>query len=314
MITFAVKIGHIMLQEEITFQALTNNEDIHVGYSDSDIVIVDSIQKFAEISAAHITMSAIAICLSGKVQGLMNGQPITLRKNQVAVIPPNVNITELMISPDFDIKAMFFTNGILQSFLREKMNVWNDMMYIHRLHVITLEEDENLLFFKQFYDMLSFCMDRQDENPFSTDIIQSLLRAVVLGLCGNMKLLLPDRGTVLSSQRKNRPSSSANTHFQRFLDLLHTEHSKHRTVESYANELCISPKYLSAICKRNSGKTANEWITEHVMEDIRYYLKQTDYSIKQICNLLGFPNPSFFGKYVKEHFGITPTQLRNNSQ
>jgi AraC-like DNA-binding protein len=25
---------------------------------------------------------------------------------------------------------------------------------------------------------------------------------------------------------------------------------------------------------------------------------------------LGFPNTSFFGKYVKEHFGCTPTQLR----
>ena len=47
-----------------------------------------------------------------------------------------------------------------------------------------------------------------------------------------------------------------------------------------------------------------------VMEDIRYYLKQTDLSIKQICDQLGFPNTSFFGKYVKEHFGCTPTQLR----
>ena len=295
----------MMLQEEITFQALTSNEDIHVGYSDNDIVIIDSIQRFAEISAAHVTMSAIAICLNGKVKGQINGQPIVLTKNQVAVIPPHVNISELMISPDFDIKAMFFTNSILQSFLREKMNVWNDMMYIHRLHVVTMEKDEEMLFFKQFYDMLSFCMDRQDDNPFSTDIIQSLLRAVVLGLCGNMKLLLPATD---HSQEVN----TANAHFQRFLDLLHAEHSKHRTVESYASELCISPKYLSVICKRNSGKTANEWITEHVMEDIRYYLKQTDYSIKQICNLLGFPNPSFFGKYVKEHFGVTPTQFRNN--
>lgn len=71
-----------------------------------------------------------------------------------------------------------------------------------------------------------------------------------------------------------------NNHFQRFLDLLHSVEIKHHTVEWYANELCISPKYLSALCKKHSGKTANEWITEHVLEDIRYYLKQTDYSIK----------------------------------
>ena len=120
-----------------------------------------------------------------------------------------------------------------------------------------------------------------------------------------MKQLLP-------ATDRTQEVNTANAHFQRFLDLLHAEHNKHRTVESYASELCISPKYLSVICKKHSGKTANEWITEHVMEDIRYYLKQTDYSIKQICNQLGFPNTSFFGRYVKEHFGVTPTQLRKS--
>ena len=49
-----------------------------------------------------------------------------------------------------------------------------------------------------------------------------------------------------------------------------------------------------------------------MLADIRYYLKHTDLSIKQICARMGFPNPSFFGKYVKEHFGMTPTQLRNS--
>ena len=33
-------------------------------------------------------------------------------------------------------------------------------------------------------------------------------------------------------------------------------------------------------------------------------------SIKQICDRLGFPNPSFFGKYVKDHFGMTPLEFR----
>ena len=61
-----------------------------------------------------------------------------------------------------------------------------------------------------------------------------------------------------------------------------------------------------------SGKTALEWITESLMEKIRFYLCDTDLSIKQICDLLVFANPSFFGKYVKEHFGVTPAQLSGN--
>ena len=81
-------------------------------------------------------------------------------------------------------------------------------------------------------------------------------------------------------------------------------------MHSYADELCITPKYLSVVCKNNSGKTASEWITEHLLEDIRYYLRQTDMSIKEVSHQLGFPNTSFFGKYVKEHFGMTPIQFR----
>ena len=111
-----MKMDIIMQQEEITLQTLTSNEDIQVGYSDDNIVIVDSIQKFAEISAAHVSMNAVAICTQGKTQATINGQQIELHQNQVAIIPHSVTVTDLMVSPDFNLKAMFLTNRILQSF------------------------------------------------------------------------------------------------------------------------------------------------------------------------------------------------------
>ena len=296
-----------MRQEEINIQTLTDNEDINIGYFDDDIVIIDSIQQFAEASSAHVSMSAIAVCTCGKVQARMGGKMITLSKNQVAIIPHNTTITDIMVSPDFNMKAMFFTNAILQSFLREKMNVWNEIMYIHELRVLTLK-DEDVQFYNSFYELLHTCFVRQPNTLYRTDVIQSLLRAGVLGLCGALKQLIPAEDSQIPR------GITSTSHFQHFLDLLHADGNKHRTVESYANELCITPKYLSAVCKKHSGKTANEWITEHVLEDIRYYLRQTDLSIKQICNLLGFSNPSFFGKYVKEHFGMTPLQFRNEGR
>ena len=272
--------------EEVTFQTLANNEDIQIGYSDNDIVVIDSIQQFNEVNTAHVAMNAIIICTYGKVQARVNGIQMELHKNQVAIVPQNVTAMDEMVSPDFNLKAMFLTNRILQSFLHEKMNVWNDMMYVHRNHIVTMDEDE-ILFYTHFYDMLTLAIERGKENPYHTEIIQALLRSAILGLCGAMKWMLSS---------DHHETHTADTHFQRFLDLLHSTDVKHRTVEAYANDLCISPKYLTAICKKHSGRTANEWITEHVLEDIRYYLKQTDLSMKQICDQLGFPNPSFFGK------------------
>ena len=295
-------------QEEITIQSLANSEDIQIGYSDNEIVIVDGIQQFTQLNAAHVAMNAIVICTNGKAQAQMNGMQMELHKNQVAVIPQNVTVTDVMISPDFDLKGLFLTNRILRSFLNEKISIWNDMMYIHRQHIVTMDEDE-ILFYTHFYDMITLAVERGKENPYHTEIIQALLRSAILGLCGAMKWMLSadNQLSIVNSQL-----STGKSHFQRFLDLLHSTDMKRRTVEAYANELCISPKYLTTICKKNSGKTANEWITEHVLEDIRYYLKQTDLSMKQICNQLGFPNPSFFGKYVKDHFGMTPLEFRNN--
>ena len=288
-------------KEEITIQTLADNEDIQIGYSDNDIVVVDSIQQFTEVNTARVAMNAIVICTNGKVQAQMNSQTMELHKNQIAIVPQNVTVTDVMMSPDFNLKAMFLTNRILQSFLREKMNIWNDMMYIHRHYVVTMDEDE-ILFYTHFYDMLTLAIVKGKDNPLHTDVIQSLLRSAILALCGAMK-------QKLSLAAVHQVKTSDN-HFQRFLDLLHSSEVKRHTVETYASELCISPKYLSALCKKNSGKTANEWITERVLEDIRYYLKQSDYSIKEICDRLGFPNPSFFGKYVKDHFGMTPLQFR----
>ena len=99
--------------------------------------------------------------------------------------------------------------------------------------------------------------------------------------------------------------------FNRFLQILSESQVKRQTVESYADQLCVSPKYLSAVCKKTSGKTAMQWINEYVMEDIRYYLKETSLTIKEISTTLGFPNLSFFGKYTKRSIGMSPKEYRN---
>ena len=289
-------------QEEISLQSLAEDKRIQVSYSDNDIVLVDSIQKFAEVNNAHISMNAIVLCTSGVVSAQMGGMKLNLHKNQFSVVPQNKVITDIMVSPDFDIKALFFSNDILHGSLLEKMNLWNDVMYVERQHVITLEDDE-FLFYTSLFDTLSTAIRRQQDNSYGAEIIRALFRAAIIALCGVMK-------QNLSMNNDTEETSQFNVHFQRFLHLLHTSEVKYRTVEDYANQLCISPKYLTAVCKKYSGKTAGDWIREQVLEEIRYYLKQTDMSLKQVSDRIGFANPSFFGKYVKQHLGMTPIQLR----
>lgn len=290
-----------MITDKITLQSLVENQAVHPDYYDNDIVIIDNIQKFAEIDTAHMEMNTVAVCIKGKVQAKMGGNEIMLSENQIVLCPPNVLLTDIMASPDINIKAIFFTNDILQSFLHEKINLWNEVMYKYKMHIIDLS-DTDIKFMQHFYEMLTICISFKEGNPYRTEVIQALLRSAFIGLMGCVKQLLPTQ--------EPQETRRTNTLFQQFFDLLGRSNPKHRPLEWYAGELCISVKHLTNICKQNSGKTAYEWITEYVKEDIRYYLRQTDMPIKQICDTLGFSNPSFFGKYVKEQFGTTPLNLR----
>ena len=283
----------------------TNMEaDVTVGYSDEDIVLIDNVKLLAEPSPTRLQMNTVAFFLKGKAQGELNGQPVTLEQNQLLICPPNVLVSGYMLSPDFEMKAIFVSNRILQSFLREKMSVWTDLLYVHHLHVIKLESEE-IEFLTKMHELLSLVINSKSDYSYKTEVMHSLMRSAFLALCGALKMALP------SAQRSDMiPSRHSDRLFQQFLELLSSNPVKHHTVDYYATKLSITAKYLSNICKKYSGKTANAWITEHVMEDIRYYLISTDLSIKEICNRLGFPNPSFFGRYVKEHFGMTPTQFR----
>lgn len=291
-----------MEKQEMTINSLANSQTIVVDYSDEDIIIVDSIRQLAEPSDTRIKMNMIAAARKGKAQCRLGGQQLSLGANQLLVCPPNSSFSDFMFSPDFEFKALFLTNRIIQSFLREKMNVWNEMMYVYKTHVVTMNP-RDIEFITQFTDTVELVIESPaDYHPYRVEVIQSLLRSGILGLCGMLKKMVP-------SQVKAE-NNHASTLFQRFLDLVNSDQTKSHTVEDYASELCVSPKYLTVVCKKSSGKTANEWIREHTLEEIRYYLKQTDLPMKQIADRLGFANPSFFGRYVKEHFGMTPVEFR----
>ena len=276
--------------------------ELTVGYSDDDLVLFDSVKLLVAPQSSRLKMNIVAFCTQGKIQIDLNGNTIVFEANQILACPSNVSFSNIMMSPDFEFKALFISDKMLQEVLRTRMNSWMNLLYVRKSHVATLGAVE-IGFLVRFYEMLKVTFDERDNNPYASEVIESLLRGGFLSLLG---FLLTQLG------EKNPPEGRKSTEmvFQQFLDLLSNQTVKHRTVEYYAKELCVTPKYLSAVCKTHSRKTANAWIRDYVLDDIRYYLMQTNLSIKQICALLGFPNSSFFGRYVKEHFGVPPSQLR----
>lgn len=278
--------------------------ELTLDYSDDDLVLINNVKVLVAPHISRLQMNIVAFCTQGRIQFDMNGKPLVFEANQILACPSNFSFSNLMMSPDFEFKALFVSNRMLQGILRARMNSWTNLFYVRKQHVATLGEEE-ISFLVRFYEMLRTIMLSPAETPYKMEVMESLLRGGLIALLGFLLTQTENEDASIPGGRKTSEAI-----FQQFLDLVGNSKVKHMPVEHFARELCVTPKYLSTVCKNHSGKTANEWVREYVLEDIRYYLMQTNLSIKQICALLGFPNPSFFGRYVKEHFGVPPSQLR----
>lgn len=98
--------------------------------------------------------------------------------------------------------------------------------------------------------------------------------------------------------------------FNQFISFVSEYHCKERQVDFYAEKLFLSPKYLSAIIRNNSERTAKEWIDDYVILEIKSLLKYSTMTIQEITNYLNFPNQSFLGKFFKQHTGMAPSKYR----
>ena len=85
-----------------------------------------------------------------------------------------------------------------------------------------------------------------------------------------------------------------------------------RRVSWYAQQLCITSKYLSETVRTVSRRTPSDWIDSYVTRELRVMLRNSTMSIKQIADELNFANQSFMGKYFKEHVGMSPSQFRKS--
>lgn len=271
-------------------------------YYDDDIVFVDNINSISSKSRERTKAYAIMICLKGQLYVDLNGKEEQICKDELLVIPPATIVEKREKSDDFECNVILLTPRIVQAFLRSNMTAWNHAIYVEKVKLVKLRDEDKELC-SRYYELLRLGIRYKKNKKYSRDVLSAFLQAGLLALCSILE----------NSDTNNLPLGQQHTEslFHRFLDLLNHSGIERRSVEYYADKLCITPKYLSIICKKNSGKTAKEWIQEYVTENVRFYLKSTDKSIKEISDLLGFPNPSYLGRFVKERFGVSPKVYRD---
>lgn len=277
---------------------MDNKDKIH--YSDGDIALLTDINDLSEFNGIKSDSYLFLACRKGRLQIDINGNTHTIKEGERLTVLPQNFIDNILVSVDADIVMLRLSVRIVSDLIREHIDKWNRMIYICKAY--RMSAVKNLEEQMQFYYRLILSKTMNPDQKYHKEIIRTIIKAILLEMLSNM-----ETDQCQSAEGENKTQFQ----FNRFLQILSSEDVKHRPIDFYADRLCISSKYLSVICSKVSGKSARQWIDEYTVEDIRYHLLNTDYSIKEIAYRLGFENLSFFGKYVKRHFGKSPSELRS---
>ena len=143
----------------------------------------------------------------------------------------------------------------------------------------------------------------EKEHLFREELLGSLLTAHILDL---YDIHARSRNNVQVSER-------ITVLLRKFIELLYNgEYIRNRDLDFYASRLCITPHYLSEICKKVSGKPATYWIDRFTIQEITRLLRLKELSLTEIAERMNFSSVSYFSRYVQNRIGVTPSECRNN--
>lgn len=270
-------------------------------YTDGDIMVLDQVGLHSLRNDIKIDMIILLFCTEGRLQFEMNDRTYIANKGNVVIGLPKMVFSNYMMSPDFKSNIIALSYSAAQRNMQINKDSLDLMQHVASNPVIEIDADRQELVSK-YYSII----EHKVKNPhgyFHKEIMRSIFSCAVYEL---FAIIAPH----VSYSNDGGSMKQANLLFKRFADLINANNGKVRSVKSYAEEMCITPKYLSFVSKTVTGRTALEWIHTSTVRAIERYLRHSNLSIKEIADQLDFPNLSFFGKFTKSHLGVSPTEYR----
>lgn len=272
----------------------------YLALNKQDIIILDNIRDLPENSTYTTEHVLVMICTTGKIHFDYDGQLTTVHNGELFLGVPGSVLSDYMVSPDFVCKLLAVKpTGVIASRELHTM-VINSMLHI-KTHPVAHLTESDVEDVSAYYDLICHRI-RQTEHRYQNGEVCSLINAFLLRVVGIMDSRLDATETVSSVYGDQL--------VEKFVWMVNEDCGRNRLVEYYAERLNITPKYLSTLVRNTLGRTSTEVIRVVTMKEIERRLRYSDDSIKQISLVMNFPNTSFFGKYFKQHSGMTPNNYR----
>jgi len=283
---------------------------LRIGESD-DLVITESFSGISPDRVRPMHHGIILICTSGTAQFEYDGQTIQISKNDLFLLMARSVIEKFTSSDDFNCREVWFSRAEMWNMNMYAKSNLSDLVALKANPKVKLSGTDVKLF-DAYFQQLCYHMRNSSELLYP-DIVKSILSTFLLETLSVLRRGLSPLPTSKISKGMT-PSKGGALHgkklAERFMQLAEQSDGRIRRVDEYADMLNVTPKYLSKLLMQTMGRRPSDMVTFFTLKAIENRLRFTDMTMQQIANDLNFANASFFGKYVKEHLGMTPLEYR----
>jgi AraC family transcriptional regulator, transcriptional activator of pobA len=166
-------------------------------------------------------------------------------------------------------------------------------------------------------------LHREEEGAEST--LMDIMKSMVREYAGHMTLQREILSALLymlviylyricGSVEKEAPASRKLCLVNNFRSQVEKYFLSRRPVAAYANDLLVSPTYLSGVVRSLTGYSANHHIQQRMVLEAKRHALYSDCSMKEIAYKLGFEDPAHFSKFFKQAAGINFSEFKSHRQ
>ena len=276
-------------------------DNMHDTTSESDQAL-QAENKHAKSAAPHIiNFSLIILCVNGEINLRINMKDYTLRRNDLLYTPAG-SVSEMLEQND-DTRALVIAFKE-KAFLDTQFHTSVDLRRVlTRQPYLRISEQDTRELLSIYQLMRSKVSDKQFEQR------KELARHYI-----NILATYMTHWALRTDENANkRPKTRQKAVFERFIELVKEHCVEQHQLQFYADNLCLSAKYLSQLVYQESRKLASEWIRDYIILQAKALLRTREKTVLQVSEELNFPNSSFFNRYFKRIVGVSPRKYQMDS-
>ena len=228
--------------------------------------------------------------IGGKGQFLINDDLYPVNTNHLVIINPNVIHTEVSLNAQPLEYIVLGIDGIELS-----INDTANGQFCILDHFESVDISSCLR---------NILREMEMKQPGYEDVCQAFMEILIIRLMRSTGLSVPNGIPSVSSHRQCAA-------IRRYIDL-HFKESL--TLDLLAEEAHMNKHYLSHAFKREYGISPINYMISRRIEESKYLLTETDLSLSQISQLLGFSSLSYFSQVFRKSQSIPPIEYRQNSK